>query len=296
MIGSDIDNEMALARKILGLVTQHETDLQRLKKRVSQWELQPIMVTGIELPLESSSFSSSESSSFSSSESSSESSSVSSSESSSESSSVSSSESASSSESSSFSSSESSSASSSASSSSESSSASSSASSSDTSSSSAESGYPCQDCDNIPGLLAVTLSNSSSACIGPTPGTYDMLYDSGDNAWVTPCFTSTGGGIWHLIWPYCHVRIKCYRDIDWGSVLGTGGSYPYATDTFLMLQIEFCGESDCSGTSTPTSDWQPLRAFGGGDVCSPFYMLGSWTNSGYCSGGGSNVVTAEVTQ
>lgn len=295
MIGSDIDNEMALARKILGLVTQHETDLQRLKKRVSQWELQPIMVTGIELPLESSSFSSSESSSFSSSESSSESSSVSSSESSSESSSVSSSESASSSESSSFSSSESSSASSSAS-SSESSSASSSASSSDTSSSSAESGYPCQDCDNIPGLLAVTLSNSSSACIGPTPGTYDMLYDSGDNAWVTPCFTSTGGGIWHLIWPYCHVRIKCYRDIDWGSVLGTGGTYPYATDTFLMLQIEFCGESDCTGESTPTSDWQPLRAFGSGDVCSPFYMLGSWTNSGYCSGGGSNVITAEVTQ
>lgn len=294
MIGSDIDNEMAQARKILGLVTQHETDLQRLKKRVNQWELQPIMITGIEVPPESSSFSSDESSSFSSSVSSSESSSISSSESSSESSSVSSSESASSSESSSFSSSESSSFSSSAS-SSESSSSSASSSDSSSSKSSYESGYPCQDCDNIPSLLAVTLSNSSSACIGPVPGTYDMLYDAVDNAWYTLCLDSVGGGIWHTIWPHSRVRLKCYRDIDWGAV-GNGGSYPYSTDTFLKLEIEFAFEPDCAGDEVPKSGWQTLGFFAGEDTCDPFYMLGSWTNNIYCSGGGSNVITAEVTQ
>ena len=122
-----------------------------------------------------------------------------------------------------------------------------------------------------------------------------MLYDSGENAWVTACFASTGGGIWHVIWPYCHVRIKCYRDIDWAAH-GNGGSYPFATDTFLRLEIEFCAESDCSGSSAPTSTWQLLRIFNSGDTCDPFYMLGSWTNNIYCSGGGSNVITAEVTQ
>ena len=291
MIGSEIDNEIVLAQKIRGLVTQHETDIQRLKKRVPQWIVHPIMVTGIELPAESSSFSSSESSSFSSSDSSSESSSVSSSVSSSESSSVSSSESASSSESSSVSSSESSSVSSSAS-SSESSSTSSSASSSDTSSSSVE-GTPCQSCDNIPTLLQVTVSNSSSSAIGPVPGTYDMLYDTGQNAWYTLCLNSTGGGVYSSsIWPHCHLRLACYPSSEWINH-GTGGSFPYSPATsFLVLEIEFCYESDCSGSTVPTSSWQVLARFDGGSTCVPFYMIGSWT-SGY--GSGSNIVTAEVT-
>lgn len=293
MIDSDIDNVLSLVNKINGLVTQHETDLQRLKRRVSQWEPQPIMVTGVGFPPESSSVSSSDSSSFSSSESSSESSSNSSSVSSSESSSVSSSESASSSESSSASSSESSSFSSSESSSdSTSSSASSSASSSDTSSSSVE-GTPCQSCDNIPTLLQVTVSNSSSSAIGPVPGTYDMLYDTGQNAWYTLCLNSTGGGVFSSsIWPHCHLRLACYPSSEWINY-GTGGSFPYSPATsFLVLEIEFCYESDCSGSSVPTSSWQVLARFEGGSTCVPFYMIGSWT-SGY--GSGSNIVTAEVT-
>jgi len=185
------DDEIRQLRTMRSYLAQHQTDIDRLWKRYDRWVIQPIMVTGMNVPAESSSetsssvesssevsssvVSSSEETSSSVIESSSETSSVV--ESSSEtSSSVTSSETSSSIESSSTTSSE--------------------ASSSDTSSSDEYSGscHACDICDCMHDTLYLTIDSYDSFCCGPrTPiDPIPLYWDGANNWWDSGCLTPTG--------------------------------------------------------------------------------------------------------
>ena len=46
----DFEDEIRLAKRLLGQITQHDTDIQRLKKRVRMQEHQSMMITGSNEP------------------------------------------------------------------------------------------------------------------------------------------------------------------------------------------------------------------------------------------------------